>query len=98
MSEKPLLVTRHAALAAYMREIGLIGEDAEICPHAGAEEVRGRHVVGVLPMHLAALAASYTTVTLDIPYRLRGVELDLEQVRECAGDAVTYVVRVVKQA
>jgi len=89
---EPVIVTRHEALTEYLVEMSIAPAGAEVIPHAGADDVRGRHVIGVLPLHLAALTASLTVVPLDIPREMRGVELTLEQVREMAGDPVTYTV------
>lgn len=64
--------------------------DVEVLTHATAEDVRGKHVFGVLPLHLAAEAALVTEIPLDLRPEERGVELDLERLREVAGPAVTY--------
>lgn len=89
---RPVVVTRHAALVEYLTELGVVPAGTEVVTHATAEQVRGRHVFGVLPLHLAAEAASVTEVTLRVPAELRGVELTLEQVREFAGPLVEYKV------
>ena len=89
-----VVVTRHPALVQYLREIGVIdAEDAvNVVTHATPEGVRGRHVVGVLPIHLAALTAKYTAVPIWAPQELRGVELTVEQVRQYAKPAQTFIV------
>lgn len=84
-----IIITRHAALVQYIVEIGLVSA-GRVIPHATPDDVRGRHVIGVLPLRLAALAASVTEVPLDLPPELRGQELTLEQVRQFAGAPVTY--------
>lgn len=89
---RPVVVTRHSALVEYLTELGVVPTGAEVVTHATAEQVRGRHVFGVLPLHLAAEAASVTEVTLRVPAELRGVELTLEQVRQFAGPLVEYKV------
>lgn len=88
-----VIVTRHPALVEYLREIGVKIET--VIDRATAEEVRGRHVYGVLPLHLAAEARRVTTVPLDVPAELRGQELTLEQVRQFAGALQTYEVKSV---
>lgn len=88
----PVVVTRHPALVEYLTELGVVPAGTEVVTHATAEQVRGRHVFGVLPLHLAAEAASVTEVTLRVPAELRGVELTLEQVRQFAGPLVEYKV------
>ena len=89
---RPVVVTRHSALVEYLTELGVVPAGTEVVTHATAEQVRGRHVFGVLPLHLAAEAASVTEVTLLVPAELRGVELTLEQVRQFAGPLVEYKV------
>lgn len=89
---RPVVVTRHPALVEYLTELGVVPAGTEVVTHATAEQVRGRHVFGVLPLHLAAEAASVTEVTLRVPAELRGVELTLEQVRQFAGPLVEYKV------
>jgi putative CRISPR-associated protein (TIGR02620 family) len=92
----PVVVTRHPALVTYLREEGLIPEDCPVLEHVSEEDVRGRHVIGVLPLHLAASAARVTEVPLDVPLEWRGQELTLAQVRACAGKPRTYRVKVLR--
>ena len=92
---KKVVVTRHPALVEYLLHIGMIDSRAEVVTHASPDVVRGKHVVGILPLDLAALTASITTVPLDLPVDLRGVELTLEQVKAHAGTPKTYVVKEV---
>ncbi len=93
--KKKVVITRHQALVAYLREIGLISPTDNVLSYAAAEDVRGRDVIGVLPLRLAALAASITEVPLRVPPAARGRELSLDDVRRLAGEPVRYVVRVV---
>ena len=88
-----IVITRHLALLEYLAEAGLVPADAPCISHADAAQVDGKHVIGVLPLRLAALAASVTEVPLDIPAELRGQELTVEQVRQYAGEPVRYVIR-----
>lgn len=89
---RPVVVTRHPALVAYLTELGVVPAGTEVVAHATAEQVRGRHVFGVLPLHLAAEARRVTEVPLHVPAELRGVELTLAQVRRFAGPLTSYVV------
>jgi hypothetical protein len=91
-----IVVTRHPALVEYLVEAGYISASTEVVSHASEETVAGKHVFGVLPLRLAALAASITEVPLDLPPQLRGVELTIEQVRQYAGKPTTYVVKETK--
>ena len=88
-----VVITRHKALVQYLIETGIASAETPVLSHVTSKDVDGKHVIGVLPMHLAALAATVTQIPLDIPAELRGKELDLEQVRRFAGDPVKYSVR-----
>jgi putative CRISPR-associated protein (TIGR02620 family) len=86
-----LIVTRHPAMVTFLREY--CGITGTVIAHATATDVAGRHVVGTLPLHLAALAASITEVTLHLPAELRGQELTVEQLDEYSESLRTFVVR-----
>ena len=90
-----IVVTRHTALVAHLLDLGLVQDGVAVLAHATPEDLRGKHVIGVLPHHMSALAALYTEVPLLVPEQLRGRELSLEQVRQYAGAPVTYRVEVV---
>jgi len=87
-----IIITRHPALADYLREQGLVGDGVEVLTHASVEDVRGRHVYGVLPLFLAAEAARVTEIPLALTPEMRGKELDIETLRKIAEEPVTYVV------
>lgn len=57
--------------------------------HASPDDIEGKHVIGVLPMRLAALACKVTEIALDLPPDMRGKELDVNPVREYATGART---------
>jgi putative CRISPR-associated protein (TIGR02620 family) len=88
-----IIVTRHKGLVQYLIETGVITAETPVLSHVTSKDVEDKHVIGVLPMHLAALAATVTEIPLDIPAELRGQELDLEQVRAFAGSPTKYSVR-----
>ena len=88
-----VVVTRHRALVDYLIEEGIVSEDVPVLTHATMDDVRGKHVIGVLPLRLAAAAAVVTEVPLNLPPELRGKELTVEEVRRYAGPPVTYEVR-----
>lgn len=85
-----LVVTRHPALVEYLKEIGLADNQTKVVNHVTSDQVRNKHVCGVLPHSLSCLTRSFTEVPLAVPAELRGQELTLEQVREFAGEPVTY--------
>ena len=91
-----LVVTRHKALIAYLLEIGIIEEKKyKVISQATPEDVKGKVVIGVLPIHLAALTEAYINVGIFTPVELRGVELSIEQVRKFAQPAVTYKITII---
>ena len=93
-----LVITRHPALVAYLREIGLIGADATVLEHVSDPGVLdGRDVIGVLPLSLAARCRTITEVPLALTPADRGVELSLERIREIAQPPRTWVVRAAEQ-
>ena len=85
-----VVVTRHPALIQHLVETGVIVAGATVIENASPEQVRGKKVVGVLPIHLAALTAEYINVGLFTPADLRGKELNIEQVRQYAQPAAAY--------
>lgn len=89
-----VIVTRHKSLIALLLEWGVVEEASPVLTHvSNAEEIRGKHVFGVLPLHLAALAAKVTEIPLEIPAELRGTELSTDLLREMAAPPRTYEVR-----
>lgn len=90
-----VVVTRHSSLVEYLSEVGLIRPGTPVIAHAAPEQIKGKRVIGVLPLSLAALAHEVVEVPLALPPDLRGVELTLAQVRHYAGQAVTYRVQLV---
>ena len=92
--EVNVVVTRHEGLATYLVPEGIISQGTRVISHAREEDVRGKRVVGVLPLRLAALATSVTEIALDIPKEKRGEELSAQEVRQfiIGGGAVTYKV------
>jgi len=93
MKEKEtVIVTRHPALVELLAERGINGR---VLQHASAEDVQGKHVIGVLPLHLAALADRVTVPVLELRPEDRGRELSLKDVRERFRGLKTYVVKEV---
>lgn len=96
MIRKALVVTRHPGLVEHLRNIGLIGADAQVLEHASEEDILGRDVIGVLPHSLSCLTTSFTEVPLNLPAEMRGKELSAEDVARYAGEPVTYQVTRLK--
>ena len=90
-----LIVTRHPALKDYLIERGVADAATPVLPHAGIDDVAGKSVAGVLPLHLAAACASLTTVELALPLEMRGKELSIEDMRRYCKGLRTFEVREV---
>ena len=85
-----VIVTRHRGLVEWLRRKGIEGE---VIAHATEDDVRGKDVIGNLPLHLANVALSVTVV--DMPYlppELRGQDLSPEQMDEAGATLRRYVV------
>ena len=78
-----LVITRHKALVEFLVEEGILQDgDYIVVPHASEEDVRGKIVVGVLPLHLAALAKEVIAPIFELKPEDRGRELSIEELRE----------------
>ena len=92
-----IVVTRHPALIALLKERGLADGAEAVLSHASPDEIRGKDVIGVLPLNLACMANSVTEIPLRLTQELRERgELDLETLREIAGEARKYKVTEIK--
>ena len=85
-----VLATRHEALVQYFANMGLTFD--KVIAHATAEDVIGNDVYGVLPLHLASLANTVTTIDMNLPAEMRGKELSLEDIKKYLVDISTYKV------
>lgn len=81
-----VIVSRHPATVAFLTRLY---PEAVVTEQATADDVRGKHVAGNLPLHLAALAASITAA--EFPALSRD-----ERGKELAGEPTltTYIVRL----
>lgn len=66
--------------------------EIRLIEHVTPADISDRWVIGILPLHLAASAFKVTTVTLNVPVEMRGVELSVEQLRQYYGGVATYEV------
>jgi len=90
-----IVVTRYKGLVEYLRELDLIEDETQIVAHANIEDVKDKHVLGVLPLWLSCHAAKITEIQLKLPAEKRGKELSVEEVRFFALSPRTYIVREV---
>ena len=85
----PVIVTRHAGLVAWLEKQGVTGE---VISHVTSpDQVAGRVIYGVLPLHLAAEAEEIVVVDMPrLPAELRGVDLTPEQMEEAGATLARY--------
>ena len=86
-----VIISRHAGAIEWLRRQGIVGE---VIAHASADNVRGKHVIGALPLHLAALVGKITTIDMPaLPVEWRGRDLTPEEMDIAGATLATYVVR-----
>lgn len=88
-----VLVTRHQALVEYFSNMGITFD--KVIAHATAEDVICNDVYGILPLHLASLANTVTTIDMDLPAEMRGKELSLTDIETYFIGMSTYQVKKV---
>lgn len=94
MDMENVIVTRHGGLVSWLNRNGIGGKVIE---HATPENVRGKVVYGVLPLHLAAEAELIWTIDMpDLPAEKRGVDLTPDEMDQYGATMVGYVVERVK--
>lgn len=91
-------VSRHVGALAWARTQGI---EATVVAHLDPARVAaGDIVIGTLPVHLAAdvcaRGARYLHLALDLPERLRGVELSAQQMAQCSPRLVEYRVEEIR--
>lgn len=91
MTEKTetIIVTRHTGLVKWLAKRGITGT---VLPSVFPDDVRGKHVIGALPLHLAAEAESVTAVSYQCPPELRGLDLSADQLDELGAKLETFIV------
>jgi len=91
-----VIVTRHQGLVEVLSSMGITGK---VIPHATLEDVKGKTVIGVLPMHLASQTLMFGEITLTLTAEQRGKELTAAEVKAAMGNGGIswYVVRTEDQ-
>ncbi len=92
-----LVVTKFKALVQYLVDQKLIEEGTPHLTHAKPEDLKGKHVFGVIPYWLACHAEQITEVRLTVPLDRRGKELSYEEVEFYAVRPATYKVILVEE-
>lgn len=96
MSEK-IVVTRHKGLVQYLIEENIVDKNTKVISDARIDDVRGKHVIGIIPLWLMAYADKVTVVKLRIPPDLRGKDLPSDDVRFYSSSRIkTYRIRKVR--
>lgn len=93
---KKVVVTRHQALVVWLKNNGYIDKNTEHISHASIDDIKGKHVYGILPNWLACHAAKMTEVQLRLPIEKRGTELSLKEINFYAVKPKTYIIREVE--
>ena len=91
-----VIVTRHAGLIAWLAARGITGD---VIAQATPDDVSGKHVIGALPLHLAALADRVTTVDMpSLTAAQRGQDLTPEEMDAAGATLTSYEVSIVSAA
>ena len=75
-----------------VQEISGHGITGKVIASATPDDIRDKHVIGALPLHLAALALDVTTVDYNCPFDLRGKDLTAQQLDDLGAVLNTYTV------
>jgi len=87
-----IIVSRHPAAVAFIREVAPEFKDAPVVEQATADDVRGNVVAGNIPLHLAALAGQVIAVEF-AGAPPRGAEYGVEEMRAAGARLVRYSVK-----
>ena len=86
-----VIATRHAGLVEWLNGRGYNGRVVE---RATPSDILNKHVIGKLPMHLSAIAASVTNIHVpNVPEEKRGKELSADELDKYLAYMRTYVVK-----
>ncbi len=86
-----IIITRHDGLVQWLAKRGITGM---VLQQAEADDVRGKTVIGALPLHLAAMAEKI--IVIDLPrlkFEQRGKDLSADEMDKAGATMKTYVVR-----
>ena len=87
LENKAVIVSRHAGAIEWLAEQGVVGP---VVAQATTEDVRGRIVIGNLPLHLAAIAEVVGNIDLPgLTAEQRGKDLTPEEM-DAAGAAIRW--------
>ena len=90
----PLIVTGKPEFAAYIIERCGLPADVEIRSTVAEDDIRGRHVYGMLPPHLGQHAARISTLAIKAPKWIRPKGMTLDEMRRYGAEICTYQIVV----
>ena len=80
----------------FLLDLGIITPgNYDVVDRATKKMVVDKHVIGNLPLHLAARCHTITSVAMSVPLEMRGRELTLDELREVYRSVHTYRVEEV---
>ena len=90
-----VVIAHNPALFSLFVELGIARPGDLYLKKALVKDIRGKHVIGHIPIYMAALAERTTIVHLVLPPQYKDdPELPLEVLRQAAKSATTYTVSI----
>lgn len=88
-----VIITRHAGLVEWLNNHGITGTViTQACP----KDIEGKDVIGNLPLALAALTHTITSISMNVPLEKRGQDLTPTELDQFGATLETYEVRRLK--
>jgi len=87
ISIEKIIVTRHQGLIDWLERRGITGE---VKPSVTVDDIKGKHVIGALPAHIAQHAYLVTSVDYTCPFEKRGKNLTADELDELGAKLFTY--------
>lgn len=75
---EPVVVTHQPDTARYLKDAGYVHPDTPVVAEARIEDVRGKEVIGTVPLHLAAEAERVQSVRFDLSEEERAARVRLD--------------------
>lgn len=88
-----ILITRHPDVIKLLKELKVIDSETTIIDHATAEDIKGKEVIGILPIDLAAHCSKVHSIIWNIPIEARGRDWTYEETKRYYSGIKTYIVR-----
>ena len=84
-----IIVTRHEGLIEWLKRQGITGE---VKASVTVDDIKGKHVIGALPAHIAQYALYVTSVDYSCPFEKRGKNLTADELEELGAKLFDYKV------